>query len=66
MDLKYDSSNKNYQIINEDHLKKHCDNENCGSDFEKISAGCLYLFDAFFKNSSLFESVAKNNIDIVE
>ncbi|SBW38360.1 Plasmodium variant antigen protein Cir/Yir/Bir, putative, partial [Plasmodium berghei] len=64
--LKYDSSNKNYQIINGDHLKKHCDNENCGSDLEKISAGCLYFFNEFFGSSSVFESVAKNNINIVD
>ncbi|SCL87535.1 Plasmodium variant antigen protein Cir/Yir/Bir, putative, partial [Plasmodium berghei] len=48
------------------HFKEYCDNNKCDSDLEKVNAGCLYFFNAFFKDSSLFEFVAKSNIDIVE
>ncbi|SCL83030.1 Plasmodium variant antigen protein Cir/Yir/Bir, putative, partial [Plasmodium berghei] len=62
----YDSNNGQYKIVDDQHFKEYCDNNKCDSDLEKVNAGCLYFFNAFFKNSSLFESVAKSNIDIVE
>ncbi|SBW38178.1 BIR protein [Plasmodium berghei] len=62
----YESSNKNYQIKNDNDFKQYCSNQNCVNELEKISAGCLYLFNEFFKDSSVFNSVAKSNIDIVE
>ncbi|SCL82212.1 BIR protein, partial [Plasmodium berghei] len=56
-----------YQLImNQPILNGYCTNNNCNSNLEKINAGCLYLLDAFFKDSSVFSSVAKNNINIVE
>ncbi|ETB56052.1 hypothetical protein YYC_05914 [Plasmodium yoelii 17X] len=59
--------NKNYQIIiNENTLNEYCANKKCSDDLAKINAGCLYLFDAFFKDSHLFSSVAKSNINIVD
>ncbi|CXJ30287.1 BIR protein [Plasmodium berghei] len=64
--LEYDSSNKKYQIIKDDHFKQYCSNQNCVNELEKISAGCLYLFNEFFKDSSVFNSVAKSNINIVD
>ncbi|ETB59988.1 hypothetical protein YYC_02381 [Plasmodium yoelii 17X] len=60
-------NNGNYQfIINESILNGYCNSKKCSNNLEKINAGCLYLFDAFFKDSSVFESVAKGNINIVE
>ncbi|VTZ79204.1 PIR protein [Plasmodium yoelii] len=56
-----------YQIIiNRDALSGYCSSNNCSDDLAKINAGCLYLLDAFFKDSSAFKSYAKSNIDIVE
>ncbi|CXH20729.1 BIR protein [Plasmodium berghei] len=60
-------SNGNYQFtMNEGIFSNYCTSNTCSSNLEKINAGCLYLFDAFFKDSSVFESVAKSNINIVE
>ncbi|ETB63523.1 hypothetical protein YYC_00047, partial [Plasmodium yoelii 17X] len=47
-------------------LNKYCYFGKCNSDFDRINAGCLYLLEAFFKDSSVFESIAKNNINVVE
>ncbi|WBY58366.1 PIR protein [Plasmodium yoelii yoelii] len=47
-------------------LNKYCYFGKCNSDFDRINAGCLYLLDAFFKDSSVFESIAKKNINVVE
>ncbi|VTZ76135.1 PIR protein [Plasmodium yoelii] len=55
-----------YYFNDDEHFKKYCSNQNCVNELEKVSAGCLYLFDAFFKDSSVFESVAKSNINIVD
>ncbi|CXI47148.1 BIR protein [Plasmodium berghei] len=56
-----------YQFtMNEGIFSNYCTNNNCSSNLDKINAGCLYLFDAFFKDSSVFASVAKSNINIVE
>ncbi|SCL83007.1 BIR protein [Plasmodium berghei] len=62
----YQSSNQNYKIENNNDFKKYCSNQNCVNAIEKVNAGCLYLLDAFFKDSNLFKSVAKSNIDIVD
>ncbi|ETB59023.1 hypothetical protein YYC_03315 [Plasmodium yoelii 17X] len=58
-------SNEKYQFKGDNIFKTYCTN-NCTSFIDKMNAGCLYLFDECFKNSSVFESVAKNNINIVE
>ncbi|ETB58550.1 hypothetical protein YYC_03866 [Plasmodium yoelii 17X] len=55
-----------YQFTNDEHFKKYCNNGKCTSYIDKINAGFLYMLDEFFKNSSVFESVAKKNINIVE
>ncbi|ETB61163.1 hypothetical protein YYC_02089 [Plasmodium yoelii 17X] len=57
---------QNYQFINDEYLKKYCDNQKCNTYIVKINSVSLYLFNEFFKNYSVFESVAKNNINIVE
>ncbi|SCO59431.1 BIR protein [Plasmodium berghei] len=61
------SASGDYQFtMNEGIFNNYCTSNTCSSNLEKINAGCLYLFDAFFKDSSVFESVAKSNINIVE
>ncbi|VTZ78734.1 PIR protein [Plasmodium yoelii] len=64
--LEYDSNNESYKFKDNTDFKVYCTDENCDNDFDNISAGCLYLFNEFFKNSSVFESVAKSNINIVD
>ncbi|ETB63545.1 hypothetical protein YYC_00001, partial [Plasmodium yoelii 17X] len=59
-------SKGNYQFENEDFLNKHCDNGSCDGPFDKISAGCLYLFDAFFGGYQSFNNVAIRNINIAD
>ncbi|EAA20066.1 putative yir3 protein, partial [Plasmodium yoelii yoelii] len=57
----------NYKfVMNENILNGYCTSNNCSSNHEKINAGCLYLFDAFFQSSSVFDSVAKGNINVYE
>ncbi|CDS44276.1 PIR protein [Plasmodium yoelii] len=61
-----DKLNKgNYQFNDNKFFKNYCTNE-CNSNLDKISAGCLYFFDTFFKDGHAFEMVAKRNINIVE
>ncbi|EAA16779.1 putative yir3 protein [Plasmodium yoelii yoelii] len=60
------SGNGKYEFTNEDDFKDYCTGNKCNDDTGKISAGCLYLLDAFFKDNSVFNSVAKSNINIVE
>ncbi|SBW38244.1 Plasmodium variant antigen protein Cir/Yir/Bir, putative, partial [Plasmodium berghei] len=57
--------NGDYQfIMNENNLNEYCTSNRCDGDLEKINAGCLFLFDAFFKDSSSFKY--HNNINIVD
>ncbi|SCL81481.1 Plasmodium variant antigen protein Cir/Yir/Bir, putative, partial [Plasmodium berghei] len=46
-------NNGNYKIEDDTHFKEYCSNQNCVNELEKISAGCLYLFNEFFKDSSV-------------
>ncbi|ETB56399.1 hypothetical protein YYC_05828 [Plasmodium yoelii 17X] len=62
----YDSSKKNYQIKNDKDFKKYCNNQNCDNELEKINAGCLYLLNEFFLDSSSLKNHAKSNLNIVE
>ncbi|ETB60759.1 hypothetical protein YYC_02368 [Plasmodium yoelii 17X] len=62
----YESSNEGYKFKDDKHFKDYCDKGNCGEETDKINAACLFLFDAFFKDYSVFSSVAKSNINIVE
>ncbi|EAA19313.1 putative yir3 protein, partial [Plasmodium yoelii yoelii] len=60
-------SSGNYKFtMNEGNFKKYCNGNECDNNLKKINAGCLYLLDAFFEDYSVFNSVAKNNINIVE
>ncbi|ETB56452.1 hypothetical protein YYC_05597 [Plasmodium yoelii 17X] len=59
------NSDGKYTFKDDKHFKDYC-TTNCDNDFEKINAGCLYFFNEFFGSSDLFESVAKNNINIVD
>ncbi|ETB56069.1 hypothetical protein YYC_05895 [Plasmodium yoelii 17X] len=55
-----------YQFKDDTHFKKYCTDDICDTNLGKINAGCLYFFDTFFGDYSVFASVAKNNIDIVD
>ncbi|EAA15699.1 putative yir3 protein [Plasmodium yoelii yoelii] len=59
-------SSGDYQFKDDNFLNDYCDNKECKDEFDKISAGCLYLFAAFYGTSELFDSVAKGNINIVD
>ncbi|VTZ79208.1 PIR protein [Plasmodium yoelii] len=63
--LEYDSNNKKYQFKDANNFKDYCTGD-CGNDLEKINAGCLYFFNAFFKNSNLVSQYANNYMNIVE
>ncbi|ETB57381.1 hypothetical protein YYC_04783 [Plasmodium yoelii 17X] len=60
-----DSEGK-YYFNDDQHFKEYCYKGKCDSPLDKINAGCLYFFNEFFKNYSVFESVAKSNINVVE
>ncbi|ETB56996.1 hypothetical protein YYC_05343 [Plasmodium yoelii 17X] len=53
-----------YHFYGDENFKEYCTSNRCDGDIEKINAGCLFLFDAFFKDSSVFKN--HNNIDIVD
>ncbi|VTZ71872.1 PIR protein [Plasmodium yoelii] len=57
---------ENYKFNIEGNFNEYCTNGQCSSNLGKINAGCLFLFDAFFKDYSVFSSVAKSNINIVD
>ncbi|EAA18493.1 hypothetical protein YYC_05349 [Plasmodium yoelii 17X] len=59
------ASNGKYQINNKQHLNEYC-TSGCDSSLDQISAGCLYLLNEFFRDSSAFETAAKGNIYIVQ
>ncbi|SCL84412.1 Plasmodium variant antigen protein Cir/Yir/Bir, putative, partial [Plasmodium berghei] len=59
-------NNGKYQFKEDIHFKEYCSGNNCSNELEKVNAGCLYFFNTFFKNSDLFQSVAKSNINIVD
>ncbi|ETB58556.1 hypothetical protein YYC_03858 [Plasmodium yoelii 17X] len=66
MNLEYDSSIERYKFKDDKIFKEYCTGDKCDDYPGKINAACLYLLDAFFKDNSVFDSVAKSNINIVE
>ncbi|ETB56699.1 hypothetical protein YYC_05362 [Plasmodium yoelii 17X] len=57
-------SNREHQI-DDKHFNEYCTNK-CKDPLDKINAGCLYLLNEFFRDSSAFDEVAKKNIYIVQ
>ncbi|CDU17373.1 uncharacterized protein PY17X_0800700 [Plasmodium yoelii] len=59
---------ENYEIKDDTPLNNYsCNiNNNCQRDFDKISAGCLYLLDEFIKDCGVNSSPVKNIINIVD
>ncbi|EAA15512.1 putative yir3 protein [Plasmodium yoelii yoelii] len=51
--------------IDDKHFNEYCTNK-CKDPLDKINAGCLYLLNEFFRDSSAFDEVAKKNIYIVQ
>ncbi|EAA22182.1 putative yir3 protein [Plasmodium yoelii yoelii] len=72
--LKYDSNNNNLKFKDDDTFKEYCTGEksgentdkNCDKNTDKINAGCLFLFNEIFGNSTSFSFIAKGNTNIVE
>ncbi|VTZ74572.1 PIR protein, fragment [Plasmodium yoelii] len=56
----------NYEFTNKENFDEYCTDNKCNDNLGKINAGFFYLLDAFFKDNSVFNSVAKSNINIVE
>ncbi|SBW38159.1 BIR protein, partial [Plasmodium berghei] len=54
-----------YQFKDDGHFKEYC-TSGCDSPLEKISAGCLYFFNAFFGSYELISKYASNYINIVD
>ncbi|VTZ72747.1 PIR protein [Plasmodium yoelii] len=68
-DCNRDNISNNYCNINNINSSDSCNNNNNNnflSDFNKISAGCLYLLDEFIKDCGVDPSPAKNNINFVD
>ncbi|CDS44049.1 YIR protein, partial [Plasmodium yoelii] len=55
-----------YQFKDEDFLNNYCDSNQCHSDYDKISAGCLYLLDQLYKDSGVLPSPKDSNPYIVD
>ncbi|CDS44761.1 YIR protein, partial [Plasmodium yoelii] len=55
-----------YQFTTDEDYKSYCTDGNCVDDTDKINARCLYIFNTFFKDKSVFETAAKGNIYIVQ
>ncbi|CDS44596.1 YIR protein [Plasmodium yoelii] len=47
-------------------LNKYCDSNQCHSDYDRISAGCLYLLDQLYKDSGVIPSPKNSNPYIVD
>ncbi|ETB56508.1 hypothetical protein YYC_05517 [Plasmodium yoelii 17X] len=59
-------NDEGYKFTNDEDFKDYCTDKKCDDDTGKINARCLYIFDTFFKNESVFEKDAKGNIYIVQ
>ncbi|ETB63233.1 hypothetical protein YYC_00072 [Plasmodium yoelii 17X] len=55
-----------YQFKDEDFLNNYCDSNQCHSDYDKISAGFLYLLDQLYKDSGVLPSPKDSNPYIVD
>ncbi|CDU16865.1 uncharacterized protein PY17X_1049701 [Plasmodium yoelii] len=55
-----------YQFKDEDFLNKYCDSNQCQSDYDRISAGCLYLLDQLYSDSGVLPSPKDSNPYIVD
>ncbi|CDU16859.1 hypothetical protein YYC_03883 [Plasmodium yoelii 17X] len=54
----------NYKFTNERNFNEYCTNSRCSDNLGKVNAGCLFLFDALFKDSSVFKY--HNDINMVD
>ncbi|VTZ71429.1 PIR protein [Plasmodium yoelii] len=60
------TSDKKYEFKTGNFLDSYCGDNNCSTDYGKISAGFLYLFNGLFGVSGLFNSRETSNINVVE
>ncbi|ETB56456.1 hypothetical protein YYC_05601 [Plasmodium yoelii 17X] len=62
-----ESEYKGIHEFGDDHfLNKYCDSNQCHSDYDRISAGCLYLLDQLYKDSGVIPSPKNSNPYIVD
>ncbi|CDU18687.1 PIR protein [Plasmodium yoelii] len=62
-----ESEYKGITEFGDDHfLNKYCDSNQCHSDYDRISAGCLYLLDQLYKDSGVIPSPKNSNPYIVD
>ncbi|VTZ71900.1 PIR protein [Plasmodium yoelii] len=62
-----ESEYKGIPEFDDDHfLNKYCDSNKCQSDYDRISAGCLYLLDQFYSDSGVLPRPSKSNPYIVD
>ncbi|VTZ77902.1 uncharacterized protein PY17X_0845201 [Plasmodium yoelii] len=54
------------EFDDDDILNNYCDSKKCISDYDRISAGCLYLLYQFYNDSGIFPSPKNNNRYIVD
>ncbi|ETB57015.1 hypothetical protein YYC_05097 [Plasmodium yoelii 17X] len=59
------SSSGSYNFNDAEFLNDYCDKK-CHDNFDKISAGCLYLFKQFFGGYESFNDVANRKINIAD
>ncbi|EAA15627.1 putative yir3 protein [Plasmodium yoelii yoelii] len=55
-----------YQFKDEEFLNNYCNSNQCQSDYDRISAGCLYLLDQLYKDSGVLPSPKDSNPYIVD
>ncbi|ETB58012.1 hypothetical protein YYC_04279 [Plasmodium yoelii 17X] len=60
------ASNGSYNFKDGELLNNYCDSSQCQNNFDRISAGCLYLLDQFYNDSCMFPSPKMNNPYIVD
>ncbi|CDU16601.1 hypothetical protein YYC_05533 [Plasmodium yoelii 17X] len=57
---------ENYEIKDDTFLNNYCENNRCQTDFDLISAGCLYLLNQFYSDSGVLPRPSKSNPYIVD
>ncbi|EAA19969.1 putative yir3 protein [Plasmodium yoelii yoelii] len=62
----YVEEDESYRFKTVEDFIDYCTDGECDDDTDKINARCLHVFDAFFKDKSVFENDAKGNIYIVQ
>ncbi|CDS44421.1 uncharacterized protein PY17X_1051501 [Plasmodium yoelii] len=60
------TSSGSYNFKDGELLNNYCDSNQCQSEFDRISAGCLYLLYQFYNDDGMFPSPKNSNPYIVD